>query len=146
MSWTLVLNLATFLSSIAAVAGVIVALRVYRRQVNAQVFVSYTGRYEEIMNAFPTAGRVARLELDSAPPPVSEDLTIAVLRYLNLCSEEYYLCKSGHLERKLWSIWAAELSRMIRSPLMKREWVNLRPEFQSYPEFLMFVDQLQSKT
>jgi hypothetical protein len=54
------------------------------------------------------------------------------VRYLNLCSEEYYLYKQKWLHKKLWGIWEKELIRTLRSPLFVREWKKLADEFDAY--------------
>lgn len=136
-------QLATLASSFAAIASIWIALRVYRRQMNAQLFVAYTQRYEEIMSAFPADARTCRLGASAELPPRSEALTLAVLRYLNLCSEEYYLYRTGHLTRTLWRIWEDELKRTVASALVRREWPDLRCEFVSYPDFLAYVERAQ---
>ena len=92
------------------------------------------------MESFPPEARPARLSLEGKMPDHSEGLSISILRYLNLCSEEYYLCKRGYLSKELWEIWEDELKRTLNSPLFVREWKDLRNEFLSYPEFLEFVD------
>ena len=102
---TLAVQAATLVSSVAAFVSIWIAIRVYRRQMNAQLFVAYTQRYEEIISGFPAEAR--RCLLGSAPELLqrSEALTLAVLRYLNLCSEEFYLFQTGHLHGDLWRIW-----------------------------------------
>jgi hypothetical protein len=133
------------IASLATVAGVLLGVRVYRRQINAQLFLAYTERYEAIISGFPPEARLARLNSARALPPRSPELTLAVLRYLNLSSEEYYLWHSGHLDRRLWKVWETELERMLSTPLVRREWAELRLEFVSYPGFASFVDSVQSR-
>jgi hypothetical protein len=137
--------LVTVLAGLSTVAGLLLGLRIYRRQANAQAFLTYTERYEQIMSSYPPEARLARLDSDRALPPRSPELTLSVLRYLNLCSEELYLFRYGHLDKKLWAIWEDELIRMLRTPLVRREWADLRREFESYPEFLEFVEEAQRK-
>lgn len=134
-----ILAYATLLLALATAAGVVTGFVFYRRQCNAQVFLEYTRRYGEVMNMFPADARRARLDLFAAPPPESEDLTLAVLRYLNLSSEEFYLCEKGYLSKDVWRIWEAELKRTLCSPLVTREWKKIQTEFSSYPEFLEYV-------
>ena len=143
MTLEIVAQFGTFLSAIAAVAMIGVVIRTYRRQTNAQIFLEYTARYERVMASFPTSGRRARFDLDGPPPAPNEELALAVLRYLNLCSEEFYLWHRGYLAKDVWAIWEDELLRTLRSPLVRREWKDLRKEFQSYPEFLEYVDTVQ---
>jgi hypothetical protein len=95
------------------------------------------------MNRFPQEALRARLNLSVEPPEKSDELSLAVLRYLNLCSEEFYLCKQKYLSNHVWGIWEAELKRTLSSPLFVREWEGLREEFRSYPEFLAYVEQAQ---
>lgn len=127
-------------------AGIVVAIRVYRRQCNVQVFLEYTKRYIEIMNMFPVEGRKARLDSFGEAPPQTEELSLAVLRYLNLCSEEFHLCKKKYLSKDVWKIWEAELKQTLASSLVRREWTKLRKEFESYPEFVKYVDKAQCET
>lgn len=136
-------NIGAFVSALAAFFAILAAIWTYKRQMNAQVFLEYTARYENVMASFPTDGLRARLDLDGQPPEASEQLTLAALRYLNLCSEEFYLWRRGYLAKDIWLIWEAELKRTLRSPLFLREWKSLRREFQSYPEFLEYVDAAQ---
>jgi hypothetical protein len=65
-------------------------VRSYNRQMNTQVFLTYTQRFEQIMESFPKDAWMVRLDLDKLPEP-SPELSKSVLKYLNLCSEEYHL-------------------------------------------------------
>jgi hypothetical protein len=51
--------------------------------------------------------------------------------------------RKGLVEDAVWKIWEVELKRTISSPLYIREWQKLRKEFESCPEFLSFVEQVQ---
>jgi hypothetical protein len=144
MAINIAAQIGAFLSGIAAFATIYVVYRTYKLQANAQIFMEYTRRYEQIMAAFPGGARSARLDLEGEPPESTADLSCAVLRYLNLCSEEFYLCKEGLLSPKVWRIWECELRRTLASPLVRREWRSLRREFRSYPEFHDYVDSAQS--
>ena len=134
------IKIGTLISAVAGILTLFIGIRIYKRQTNTQIFLEYTKRYNEIMESFPPEARPARLSLEGKMPDHSEGLSIAILRYLNLCSEEYYLCERGYLSKELWGIWEDELKRTLNSPLFVREWEGLRNEFLSYPEFLEFVD------
>lgn len=140
MDLEFVIQIGALISAIAGVLTLFIGIRIYKRQTNTQIFLEYTKRYNEIMESFPPEARPARLSLEDQMPDQSEGLSISILRYLNLCSEEYYLCERGYLSKELWEIWEDELKRTLNSPLFVREWKDLRNEFLSYPEFLKFVD------
>jgi hypothetical protein len=105
--------------------------------------MEYTRRYEEIMGDLPSHARTARTNSGTVVPPSSDELTYQMLRYLNLCSEEFYLRKRGYLAAEIWGIWEGELRRTLATPLLRREWTTLRQEFASYPEFQRYVDAVQ---
>ena len=96
------------------------------------------------MQSFPRGTWNSRLNINAEPPECSDELSLSVLKYLNLCAEEYYLYKRGYLAKDVWKIWECELNRTLRSPLFKREWRTLIGEFESYPEFRDFVQKTQS--
>jgi len=71
---------------------------------------------------------------------------MAVLRYLNLCSEEFYLKKQGYFsEYGIGGIWEEVLQDNLSTPLFVREWENLRVEFKFDKEFTDYVDSVQRK-
>ena len=133
-------QIGTLISMVVAAVGLVIGVVVYRRQMNAQLFLEYTRRYEQIMESFPAN---ARLSLNEKLPKSSKALTFCVLKYLNLSSEEFYLCRKYYLSKSIWSIWEKELKRTLRSPLLRREWDKLRTEFESYPAFSRYVEETQ---
>jgi hypothetical protein len=137
---TLLAQTATLFSVVITVMGVCVGIRIYRRQMNAQIFMAYAERYERIMESFPDFH--LRFDVDN-PPPESDQLKLCVLKYLNLSSEEFYMWKSKYLADEVWRIWEHELRRTLQSKLIQREWPKLRNEFESYPQFLGYVEDAQ---
>jgi hypothetical protein len=116
MDLNLLIQIATFISILVGIFAFLFGIASYKKQMNAQVFLQYTERYEEIMKSFPKDAWSARYNSDKALPKESDELTICVLRYLNLSSEEFYLYKDKYLSKKVWGIWADELIRTLRPP------------------------------
>ncbi|HEX8072196.1 MAG TPA: hypothetical protein VF546_19780 [Pyrinomonadaceae bacterium] len=133
---------ATLVSVVIGIVGVWLGVRIYRRQINAQIFMAYAERYERIMESFPDFH--LRFDINN-PPPESDQLRLCVLKYLNLSSEEYYMWRSKYLDDEVWKIWEHELKRMLQSKLIKDAWQDLRKEFESYPAFLDFVEKAQQE-
>ena len=146
----------TIISAAPAVVGVVTLIvgvaallrdtKIHQDQRNAQLFLEFTKRFEEVMQSFPQNAWSARLDIEKAPPPRSKALSLGVLRYLNLCSEEFYLCEKGWLHMDIWKIWEDELLRTLQTPLFVREWQHLCREFESYPEFKEYVEEAQNGT
>ena len=136
---------ATLASIVIAAFGVWWAVKTYRGQMNAQLFLAFTDRYEGLMRDAPPEFRKWRLNIDATPAELTQDVRASILAYLNLCSEEYYLWRNGYLDHAIWRIWNDELERTLRSDLVKKEWPNLKAEFQSYGHFCDFVDRAHGK-
>ncbi len=148
MHWNLQISvqITTLISVVVGFVSLISTINNFRRQTNVQILMKYTERYEHILDQFPPDALSTRFDSTSLPPPPSPRLTLSVLKYLNLCSEEFYLWRKHYLSEDIWNIWESDLKRMIGSPLLRREWQSLRREFLSHPTFLQFVDEVQSTT
>ena len=144
MTLQLALQTATLVTVIVGFLGLISTISNYRRQATMQVLMKYTERYERILDQFPQDALEARFDAKVLPPQ-SPQLTLCVLKYLNLCSEEFYLRKHGYLAESVWRIWEGDLKRIIGSPLWQREWLSLRIEFASHPDFLEYVQRIQEE-
>jgi hypothetical protein len=144
MTLDLALHTATLVSMIVGFLALINGITNYRRQTNMEILMKYTERYERILDQFPPDALAARFDAKVLPPH-SPQLRLCVLKYLNLCSEEYYLMKHGYLAESVWSIWEGDLKRIIGSPLWQREWLSLRPEFVSHQDFLEYVERIQAE-
>jgi hypothetical protein len=105
-------QIAKFGAIYIALGGIIAALigawsyaRFLKRAAHTLLFMKYTERYEQIMSSYPEDAWAARLDMEGEVPAPSKGLTLAALRYLNLCSEEFYLWKRGYIEEGVWNIW-----------------------------------------
>ena len=148
MNWSDIIStgaqVATAASVLIAAASILLAKEMFRKQMNADIFMTFTSRYENIVAAFPPQLRFSRFDRPDEAIALSEDVLLAILRYLNLCSEEFYLQKAGLLDKKIWSIWEDELIKTLRSRTVVAAWHELSPEFSSYPEFVKFVEATQA--
>ena len=61
----------------------------------------YTKRYDDIMSSFPNGAYMLRFDRDKTIQS-NEDVRLAVLKYLNMTSEEYYLWRDGYPDDKVW--------------------------------------------
>lgn len=148
MSLEIIVQIGTLISIIigffAFAWGVIWGVKSYNQQMNTQVFLTYTQRFDQIMESFPEDAWIVRLDLDKLPEP-SPKLSKAALKYLNLCAEEYYLLQKKLLAEDVWKIWEDELKRTLQSPLFLREWKELSKEFEAYPEFSQYLENVQKQ-
>ncbi len=130
---------------VAALIGTVSWSRFTRRTLTGLVFMKYTERYEQVMAAFPPGVSATRIDSSGQIPELTEELKLSLLRYFNLCSEEFSLWKKKYLENDIWKMWEAELQRTLSTPLYRRAWQVLRKEFESYPDFCKYVDAIHKK-
>jgi hypothetical protein len=143
-NYELLMLLSTIVTALGGVGFVVVMVQTYKGQMNAQIFIDLNQRYDDICKDFPRDAWTSRFNLESVLPEPSDELTLCMLRYLNLSSEEFYLYKRKYIRREVWKIWEGELLRTLRSPLLRREWKILASEFISYPEFFNYVEEIQN--
>ena len=132
---------ATLVSALIAIGTFGFGIRTFKRQMNAQAYLEYTKRYDQIMEAL---GPDCRFDLNSVK--VDKDTKLAVLRYLNLCSEEYYLYSQKYLANDLWQYWGNELERTLCTPLFREAWKSLKSEFDSFVDFQKYVENAQRES
>jgi hypothetical protein len=138
-------QIATVLSILLGIIAFVWGVKRYNRQMNTQVFLTYTQRFDQIMDTFPEKAWMVRLDMNKLPDP-SPELSKSVLKYLNLCAEEYYLLEKKLLAKDVWKIWEDELRRTLASPLFVREWKELAKEFDAYPEFRDYLESIQRES
>ncbi|BBX34844.1 hypothetical protein MMAG44476_34731 [Mycolicibacterium mageritense DSM 44476 = CIP 104973] len=126
-------------SAVIALLALAVAAWTFRQGAELNAFLVFTERYEKIMSELPHEARLH----PEWNPEVDKDFAIR-LRYLNLCSEEFYLKKRCLLSARVWGIWKTEMTSTLASRPYRDAWQQLRPHFSSYPEFSEFVDDCQT--
>ncbi|GAB6392386.1 MAG: hypothetical protein MdMp014T_1759 [Treponematales bacterium] len=132
------------ITALATLIGVIIALWTYLWHTKVEVFQKYTEQYREVMSDKTLAKW--RLNMDkpyTVRPEEHENLRLALLNYLNLCSEEYSMFKKGWLGRGIWKMWKDDLERTLCTPLLRKEWETLKDEFKTCKKFIKYVRNVQ---
>jgi hypothetical protein len=124
--------------------GVWVALINQRRQLNAQMYIEVSGRFQELLRLFPTEAWLANRIPSQPLPPSSQELTDCTLYCLQLIAEIYQLHKSGYITKKLWVLWEREIKHTLTGPVFQREWPGLAAEFDHDADFLRYINALMA--
>lgn len=121
------------------------ARRSFRKQMNVQIYLEFTRRYEELMRHSPEEARTSLLgrRLSEIEPARRGEVKAHLLRYLNLSSEEYHLMTSGYLDAGVWELWRREMEWTLRTTLFVTSWPELKHQFASFPEFTAYVEKVQ---
>ena len=119
--------------------GIGVALVNQRRQLNAQMYIEFSKRFEELLRLFPTEAWLANRRADKELPPPSKEITECTLYCIQFVADEYHLHKAGYISNRLWKLWEREIKRTLTGPLFKREWSAVAPEFSHDKDFLDYM-------
>ncbi len=123
--------------------GICVALVNQRRQLNAQMFIEFSGRFQEILRLFPTEAWLANRNPSQPLPPPSQELTDCTLYCIQFIADAYYLHKGRYISTNIWTLWEREMKRTLSGPIFTREWENVVTEFSHDPEFLQYINTLR---
>src|ERR1700678_3918088 len=96
--------------------GICVALVNQRRQLNAQMFIEYSGRFQNLLRLFPTEAWLANRNPSQPLPPPSQELTDCTLYCIQFVADVYHLHKGGYISKSLWRLWEREIRRTLAGP------------------------------
>jgi hypothetical protein len=122
--------------------GIWVAMINQRRQLNAQMFITITGRFQELLRLFPTEAWLANRTAGQPLPPRSHEITDCTLYCLQLIADVYHLRQTGYISSKLWNAWQREIKHILEGRIFQREWQWLEIEFSHNEEFLSYINAL----
>ena len=122
--------------------GIGVALRNQRRQLNAQMFIEFSRRFEDLLRLFPTEAWLANRNPGQPLPPPSQELTDCTLYCIQFIADVYYLHKGGYISTNLWLLWEREFKRTLRGPIFAREWGKVALEFSHDRAFIQYINTL----
>jgi hypothetical protein len=109
------------------------------------VFLEYTRRFDSIASDFPIElreGTPLDKKLKDKKAEKSETVQHAVIRYFNLCSEEYYLHNEKLIHDEIFEMWFAQLERCMKTDLFKGMWASARTSYNSAKSFQARVDSM----
>ncbi|WP_430972631.1 hypothetical protein [Sunxiuqinia rutila] len=137
-----------FWSVIITGIGVLVALgaiiwqsNLTRKQMKLNFFSEYTKRYQEIMLNFPENINEPDFSFVSLSTE-SRKKTLRYMRaYFDLCSEEYYLSKTGDLDKKVWVEWESGIKYAFSKKAFKDGWHLIKLDSQFYGDFVKWVNE-----
>jgi hypothetical protein len=124
--------------------GIWVALLNQRRQLNAQMFIEISARFQELLRLFPTEAWLANLNPTRPLPPSTQELRDCTLYCIQLVADVYHLHKGGYISKRLWVLWEREINRALGGPVFRREWEGVAAEFADDREFTQYIYKLIS--
>jgi hypothetical protein len=142
MTFDSIVGVTQVIAVVVAAAALLVTLSGIRKQLWLTTFAEYTGRYVAIMDQIPMRARrePSRFSLEEVSGHERDDLLQLAIRYLNLCSEEYYLFRKKIVDRETWDVWRAEMVTALRRRWLVEAWSEVKAEYDSFVEFFALVE------
>lgn len=122
--------------------GIGVALLNQRRQLNAQMFIEFSGRFQDILRLFPTEAWLANRNPSQPLPPPSQEVTDCTLYCIQFIADAYHLHKGRFISRSMWMLWEPEIKRTLSGPIFAREWEKVGAEFSHDRRFFHYINSM----
>ena len=126
--------------------GILVALRNQHRQLNAQMYIEFSGRFQQLLRAFPTEAWLANADPSHPMPTPSKEVTECSLYAFQFVSDIYNLHHSGYLSAMLWRLWDRGIKKTLNGRVFRREWATLSAEFIYSPHFVEYINTTMDST
>lgn len=126
--------------------GIFVALRNQHRQLNAQMYVEFSGRFQELLRLFPTDAWLANADPSQPMPAPTKEVTECTLYTLQFLADMYHLHKGGYLSANLWKLWERGIKKTVAGPVFRREWETLSKEFIYSSDFVNYINTTMHST
>jgi hypothetical protein len=124
--------------------GVWVAMFNQRKQLNAQMFIEVSGRFQELLRLFPTEAWLANRNPRQPLPPRNREITDCTLYCFQLIADVYHVHQGGYVSKKLWSAWEREIRHILEGRIFRREWEGLAVEFSHNSDFMNYINALMT--
>jgi len=134
-----IIQVATLISVIIGFLSLMYFINSFRRELNMQVVIHFSERFEKLMDALPDnffLDDFFQEELPPRTPKLSKD----IMKYFNLTAEEHYLYQNRYMSRKLWSRWEPDIKNALKHPVIRREWEKMKHQWNPTSEFRSFVE------
>lgn len=110
-----------------------------KKQLSLSLFSEYTKRYQEIILNFPESVNQEDFDFNLLGKD-ERDKTLRYMRaYFDLCSEEYFLWKKGHIDDDTWREWESGIRYAYTKTAFKQAWLTLHLDTIYYGQFTKWL-------
>ena len=154
-TWTNIAIITATCSGFGMLAYTIISLRTsveqFNEQIQMNVFMDYTKRYQEIVLNFPKSINNKNFDYEKIDADIEKNMKIKekTLRYMrayfDLCSEEYFLHNEGKIDDNTWREWESGIKYTFSKTAFKKGWKIISLDVKYYPKFFNFVEEEMSE-
>jgi hypothetical protein len=122
--------------------GIYVALRNQHRQVNAQMLIEFSKRFQELVRLFPKDAWFANRNPSRPMPAPSQELTDRTRDAMQLIADVYHLRRIGYISKRVWNLWERQIRQTVAGPIFQREWQGISAEFAYSRDFVRYIGRV----
>ncbi|MET3723529.1 hypothetical protein ABIC35_001434 [Sphingomonas trueperi] len=137
-----VLRLMTTGGVFVGMIAVYVGMRNNTRQLNAQIFLSFSDRLQTIRHMLRT--ELLPIWTAELPPEEVARILPGLLQVLHLILELYELREQGYVRPRMWKIWSRNIDRFLTCPIVRSLNDEIRLEFSGHDRFIAWIEERQA--
>lgn len=120
-------------------------LKLFNDQLRLNFFAEYTKRYQEIVLNLPEEINKSDFDFGKLPNEIRSKTFRYMRVYFDLCSEEYDLWNSGHLDERIWNNWREGIEFSCTKTAFKEAWKTISLDTKYYPQFTSWIENIIEK-
>jgi hypothetical protein len=121
--------------------ALIFTVRSFHKQLQMTFFADYTKRYQEILLNFPESINEENFDFNNLSDEVKSNTLRYMRAYFDLCSEEYYLSKSGDIDKRTWAEWEEGIRYAFSKKAFRDGWLKIKLDTIYYEDFSKFANK-----
>ena len=136
----------TIVAAITAIIMAVITTKSFTKQLKLNFFADYTKRYQEIILNFPENINEKKFDFEKLTPETKAKTLRYMRAYFDLCSEEYFLWKNGHIDNKVWEEWKSGIEYAMSKTAFQKAWkdhINISTDY--YQDFTDFINNILEK-
>jgi hypothetical protein len=137
----IILKVVTAGSIVTGLIAIHIALRNNNRQIGAQIFLAYSDRIHKLRHSLPLDADIYQLPEEITGEAV-ETARRAIITSYYLIFEFHALRRHGYVADAIWSIWEADITRLLATTAFRREWPSVCRSFENHRHFSQWVTSL----
>lgn len=139
----IILRLMTTGGVFVGMVAVYVGMRNNTRQLNAQIFLSFSDRLQTIRNMLRT--ELLPIWTAEIAPEERARILPGLLQVLHLILELYELRQQGYVPARMWAVWSRSIDRFLRTPIVRSLHDEIHFEFDGHDAFIAWIERRQGQ-
>ena len=121
--------------------GIVVSILLVYRQMHVNIFCEYTKRFLDIEQELSPFIRdlIENKSYDDFNADEKRQIRNVMRKYLNMCSEEFHLQRSGFIKKSTWKVWELGIKETINIPAMRSALIEIKKEYMYFEEFYNYI-------